>query len=78
MFVDPGLRASFDRLAARSAWSAGAATAMATHSWRTAASICMVDSLLMPYDIIPMIPIIEGACGDVTDLNGERRCRAAR
>jgi histidinol phosphatase-like enzyme (inositol monophosphatase family) len=30
----------------------------------------MVDSMLMPYDIIPMIPIIEGAGGIVTDLLG--------
>jgi histidinol phosphatase-like enzyme (inositol monophosphatase family) len=31
----------------------------------------MVDSLLMPYDIVPLIPIIEGAGGVVTDLDGK-------
>ena len=30
----------------------------------------MVDSMLMPYDIVPLIPIIEGAGGVVTDLHG--------
>lgn len=30
----------------------------------------MVESLLMPYDIVPLIPIIEGAGGVVTDLGG--------
>ncbi|HEX7373916.1 MAG TPA: inositol monophosphatase family protein [Steroidobacteraceae bacterium] len=31
----------------------------------------MVDSMLMPYDIVPLIPIIEGAGGVVTDLDGK-------
>jgi histidinol phosphatase-like enzyme (inositol monophosphatase family) len=30
----------------------------------------MVDAMLMPYDIVPMIPIIEGAGGVVTGLDG--------
>jgi myo-inositol-1(or 4)-monophosphatase len=30
----------------------------------------MVDSSLMPYDILPLVPIIEGAGGVVTDLQG--------
>jgi myo-inositol-1(or 4)-monophosphatase len=30
----------------------------------------MVDSMLMPYDIVPLIPIIERAGGVVTDLHG--------
>jgi len=30
----------------------------------------MIDGMLMPYDIVPMIPIIEGAGGIVTDLHG--------
>jgi histidinol phosphatase-like enzyme (inositol monophosphatase family) len=30
----------------------------------------MVDGLLMPYDIVPLIPIIERAGGVVTDLHG--------
>jgi myo-inositol-1(or 4)-monophosphatase len=30
----------------------------------------MVDSSLMPYDILPLVPIIEGAGGIVTDLDG--------
>jgi myo-inositol-1(or 4)-monophosphatase len=31
----------------------------------------MVDAMLQPYDIVPMIPIIEGAGGVVTDLDGK-------
>ena len=31
----------------------------------------MVDAMLQPYDIVPLIPIIEGAGGVVTDLNGK-------
>jgi myo-inositol-1(or 4)-monophosphatase len=70
MFADPGLRASFDRLAARCRlvrWGGDC------YAYSLVAHGCidlMVDSLLMPYDIIPMIPIIEGAGGVVTDLNG--------
>ena len=30
----------------------------------------MIDALLQPYDIVPLIPIIEGAGGIVTDLDG--------
>lgn len=30
----------------------------------------MVESCLMPYDILPLVPIIEGAGGIVTDLEG--------
>lgn len=30
----------------------------------------MIESLLMPYDIVPLIPIIEGAGGVVTDPDG--------
>jgi len=30
----------------------------------------MVDGMLQPYDIVPLIPIIEGAGGVVTDLSG--------
>lgn len=30
----------------------------------------MIESLLMPYDIVPLIPIIEGSGGVVTDLEG--------
>ena len=35
----------------------------------------MVDSMLMPYDIVPLIPIIEGAGGVVTDLHGNSPLR---
>jgi myo-inositol-1(or 4)-monophosphatase len=31
----------------------------------------MVDSMLMPYDILPLVPIIERAGGKVTDLTGK-------
>jgi myo-inositol-1(or 4)-monophosphatase len=71
MFADPQLRASFDRLAARARlvrWGGDC------YGYSLVAHGCidlMVDSLLMPYDIIPMIPIIEGAGGVVTDLNGD-------
>jgi histidinol phosphatase-like enzyme (inositol monophosphatase family) len=30
----------------------------------------MIDGMLQPYDIVPLIPIIEGAGGVVTDLSG--------
>lgn len=30
----------------------------------------VVDPMLMPYDIVPLIPIIEGAGGMVTDIHG--------
>ncbi|HEY2677440.1 MAG TPA: inositol monophosphatase family protein [Steroidobacteraceae bacterium] len=35
----------------------------------------MVDAMLQPYDIVPMIPIIEGAGGVVTDLDGQSPLR---
>jgi myo-inositol-1(or 4)-monophosphatase len=35
----------------------------------------MVDAMLQPYDIVPLIPIIEGAGGIVTDLAGQSPLR---
>jgi myo-inositol-1(or 4)-monophosphatase len=35
----------------------------------------MVDAMLQPYDIVPLIPIIEGAGGVVTDLEGRSPLR---
>lgn len=35
----------------------------------------MVDAMLQPYDIVPLIPIIEGAGGVVTDLDGRSPLR---
>jgi histidinol phosphatase-like enzyme (inositol monophosphatase family) len=35
----------------------------------------MVDCMLQPYDIVPLIPIIEGAGGIVTDLEGRSPLR---
>lgn len=71
MFADPALKAGFDRLAARCRlvrWGGDC------YGYSLVALGCidlMVDSLLMPYDIVPMIPIIEGAGGVVTNLQGK-------
>jgi fructose-1,6-bisphosphatase/inositol monophosphatase family enzyme len=32
----------------------------------------VVENLLQPYDIIPLIPIVEAAGGVITDLSGRR------
>jgi fructose-1,6-bisphosphatase/inositol monophosphatase family enzyme len=36
----------------------------------------VVEGMLMPYDIVPLIPIIEGAGGVVTDVKGGGRWAA--
>ncbi len=69
-FTDPALRTVYQRLAARcrlQRWGGDC------YGYALVASGCidlMVDSSLMPYDIVPLIPIIEGAGGLVTDLTG--------
>lgn len=70
MFQDPALRACYETLSAGSRlqrWGGDC------YGFALVAQGCidlMVDALLMPYDIVPMIPIIEGAGGVVTDLEG--------
>ena len=70
MFQDPGLRARYDALSEHcrlQRWGGDC------YGFALVAQGCidlMVDSMLAPYDIVPMIPIIEGAGGVVTDLAG--------
>lgn len=70
MFPDRSLRARYDALAARcrlQRWGGDC------YGFALVAQGCidlMVDGMLMPYDIVPLIPIIEGAGGVVTDLDG--------
>lgn len=70
MFFDPDLYARYKTLAGRvrlQRWGGDCyAFALVAHGTID----LMVDSLLMPYDIVPLIPIIEGAGGVVTDLDG--------
>jgi myo-inositol-1(or 4)-monophosphatase len=71
MFADPVLKAAFDRLAARCRLVRWGGDCYAYSLVALGCIDLMVDSLLMPYDIIPMIPIIEGAGGVVTNLQGQ-------
>lgn len=70
MFREQGLRSRYEALSARcrlQRWGGDC------YGFALVAQGCidlMVDSMLMPYDIVPMIPIIERAGGVVTDLEG--------
>jgi myo-inositol-1(or 4)-monophosphatase len=70
MFVDPVLRTRYDTLTARcrlQRWGGDC------YAFALVAQGCidlMVDSMLAPYDIGALIPIIEEAGGVVTDLQG--------
>lgn len=72
MFAEPSMRAAYERLASRcrlQRWGGDC------YGYALVAHGCidlMIDSALMPYDIVPLIPIIEGAGGVVTDLAGRR------
>lgn len=69
-FMDPELRARYDALTLKcrlQRWGGDC------YGFALVAHGCvdlMIDALLMPYDIVPLIPIIEGAGGVVTDLDG--------
>jgi myo-inositol-1(or 4)-monophosphatase len=70
MFGDPELRERYETLSARcrlQRWGGDCyAFALVAHGGID----LMVDSGLQPYDILPLVPIIEGAGGVVTDLDG--------
>ena len=71
MLQHAGLLANFNALAARcrlQRWGGDC------YGFALLAQGCidlMIDSMLMPYDIVPLIPIIERAGGRVTDLFGK-------
>jgi myo-inositol-1(or 4)-monophosphatase len=70
MFSDPVLRERYEALTSRcrlQRWGGDCyAFALVAHGGID----LMVDSGLQPYDILPLVPIIEGAGGVVTDLEG--------
>jgi myo-inositol-1(or 4)-monophosphatase len=70
MFADRDLRARYDTLAARCRLQRWGGDCYAFALVAGGGIDLMVDSMLMPYDIVPLIPIIEGAGGVVTDLDG--------
>jgi myo-inositol-1(or 4)-monophosphatase len=70
MFHDPELRKRYDRLTARCRLQRWGGDCYAFALVAQGGIDLMVDSCLMPYDIVPLVPIIEGAGGIVTDLQG--------
>jgi myo-inositol-1(or 4)-monophosphatase len=70
MFQDPGLRARYDVLTARARLQRWGGDCYAFALVAAGSIDLMVDSMLMPYDIVPLIPLVEGAGGVVTDLEG--------
>jgi len=70
MFPDPELRRRYDRLSARCRLQRWGGDCYAFALVAQGGIDLMVDSCLMPYDIVPLVPIIEGAGGVVTDLQG--------
>lgn len=71
IFMDPELRARYEDLTNRcrlQRWGGDC------YGFALVAAGCidlMVDPLLMPYDIVPLIPIIEQAGGIVTDIESK-------
>jgi len=70
MFHDPALRQRYDRLAGRCRLQRWGGDCYAFALVAQGGIDLMVDSGLMPYDIVPLVPIIEAAGGVVTDLQG--------
>jgi len=70
MFRDADLRLRYDRLTARCRLQRWGGDCYALALVAQGCIDLMVDSSLMPYDIVPLVPIIEGAGGVVTDLEG--------
>jgi myo-inositol-1(or 4)-monophosphatase len=70
MFREPALRQRYDQLADRCRLQRWGGDCYAFALVAQGAIDLMVDSCLMPYDIVPLIPIIEAAGGVVTDLQG--------
>jgi myo-inositol-1(or 4)-monophosphatase len=70
LLVDPATRDGYERLAARCRLQRFGGDC---YGFVLVASGCidlMVDGSLMPYDIVPLIPIVEEAGGVITDLAG--------
>lgn len=70
MFQPPGLLERFQQLSARCRLQRWGGDCYAFALLAQGSIDLMVDSSLMPYDILPLVPIIEGAGGVVTDLHG--------
>ena len=70
MFQPPQLLERYQRLAARCRLQRWGGDCYAFALVAQGTIDLMVDGSLMPYDILPLVPIIEGAGGVVTDLSG--------
>ena len=70
MFRDADLRVRYDRLSERCRLQRWGGDCYALALVAQGCIDLMVDSSLMPYDIVPLVPIIEEAGGVVTDLEG--------
>jgi myo-inositol-1(or 4)-monophosphatase len=70
MFREPGLMGRYERLAVRCRLQRWGGDCYALALVAQGGIDLMVESGLMPYDILPLVPIIEGAGGVVTDLEG--------
>jgi len=70
MLQHAGMLAPYERLAARCRLQRWGGDCYAFALVAQGSIDLMVDSMLMPYDIVPLIPIIEGAGGVVTGLDG--------
>jgi myo-inositol-1(or 4)-monophosphatase len=70
MFQPPALLERYQRLAGRCRLQRWGGDCYAFALVAQGTIDLMVDASLMPYDILPLVPIIEGAGGVVTDLQG--------
>jgi myo-inositol-1(or 4)-monophosphatase len=70
MFREPALLERYGRLAAGCRLQRWGGDCYALALVAQGGIDVMVESCLMPYDILPLVPIIEGAGGIVTDLEG--------
>jgi myo-inositol-1(or 4)-monophosphatase len=70
MFGDPAERERYERLAGRCRLQRWGGDCYAFALVAQGGIDLMVDAGLMPYDILPLVPIIEEAGGVVTDLEG--------
>lgn len=70
MFQPPHLLGRYQRLASRCRLQRWGGDCYAFALVAQGTIDLMVDGSLMPYDILPLVPIIEGAGGVVTDLTG--------
>jgi myo-inositol-1(or 4)-monophosphatase len=70
MFDDPAERERYDQLAGRCRLQRWGGDCYAFALVAQGGIDLMVDAGLMPYDILPLVPILEEAGGVVTDLEG--------